>query len=45
MGDEIGEKLKKNERITIRLIDKIALMHWSAIEQRCAIEEHIYTTL
>ena len=42
MGDEIREELQKNERIAIKLIDKVALMHWSAIEQRCAIEESLH---
>jgi hypothetical protein len=42
MGDEIRDELQKNERITIKLIDKVALMHWAAIEQRCAIEEHLH---
>ena len=39
MGDEIEEELHKNEKILIRLIDKVNLLHWSAIEERCAIEE------
>jgi len=41
MGDEIEEELLKNEKILIRLIDKINLLHWSSIEERCAIEEHL----
>ena len=41
MGDEIEEELLKNEKILIRLIDKINLLHWSSIEERCSIEEFL----
>ena len=41
-GSSFRDELQKNERITIKLIDKVALMHWAAIEQRCAIEEHLH---
>jgi len=29
MGDEIEEELAKNEKILVRLIDKVNLLHWS----------------
>jgi len=41
VGSEIEEELLENQKISIRLIDKINLLHWSSIEERCAIEEHL----
>jgi hypothetical protein len=42
MGDEIEEELAKNEKILVRLIDKVNLLHWSTIEERCSIEEFLH---
>jgi len=42
MGDEISAELAKNEKITVRLIDKVNLLHWSSIEERCALEQHLH---
>lgn len=41
VGTEIEEELLANQKILVRLIDKVNLLHWSSIEERCAIEEHL----